>query len=404
MTPNRTTPDTEPRVGIVSGSLSRSAGGVFFAIRDVANRLQARGMPQALFGLHDTSFEADRAEWRVAELHSYPAAGPKAFKVSRAMLRGLRGARLDLLHLHGIWNFPSLAALLWRRATGRPLVISPHGMLDPGALLYSGTKKRIAAMLYERANLRGAAAIHALNAAEAQAVRDYGLTVPIAVIPNGVDVPPEAVVAARDWSPDTRRTLLFLARIHPKKGVQELVAAWRAVLDRDPAIGERWHLVIAGWDDGGLLDTVRQQVATLDLTDHVTLPGALFGAEKHAAYASAHAFILPSRSEGLPISVLEAWSYGLPVFMTEACNLPSGFAADAALRVETDLAALAAVLSAHLSGDDPARLKAIGQNGRALVERDFTWDRAVDAYVALYQWLARGGEAPAFVQQIKDRP
>lgn len=384
-----------PRIGIVTGSLSRAAGGVFFVIRDVANRLQARGLAQLVFGLRDPGFAADREQWHVAELHAFDGKGPAAFRVSAALVRALRAARLDVLHVHGIWNFTSLAALLWRRASRRPLVISPHGMLDPGALRFSPLKKRVAAMLYETANLRGAAAIHVLNEAEARGVRDFGIDAPVAVIPNGVDLPDAAVIAARDWTPDTPRTLLFLARIHPKKGVGELIAAWRILLDTAPAVARGWRLVIAGWDDGGLLEEARRQIDLLGLKEHVALPGPLFGQAKSDAFAAAHAFILPSRSEGLPVAVLEAWAYGLPVFMTEACNLPSGFAADAAIPVQTDPTALAATLAEHL-GDD-AGLRAIGANGRGLVERDFTWDRAVDAYAALYRWLAEGGDTPAFV-------
>ncbi|WP_353204013.1 glycosyltransferase [Sphingomonas sp.] len=389
------TPRT-PKVGVLTASLSTAAGGLFFALRDVANRLEARGIPQSVFGLRDAPFEADRAAWHISHLAAFDGVGPRGFKVSLPLIQALDRAALDVLHVHGIWNFASLAGLQWQRRTHRPLVISPHGMLDPGALVFSPTKKRIVAALYERRALRSAAAIHALNAAEAAAVRAYGIDVPIAVIPNGVDLPDASVIAARDWSADRRRTMLFLARLHPKKGVQELIAAWRHMLDRAPAIGARWRLTLAGWDDGGLIDAARQQVTELGLTDHVTIPGAVFGDAKHDAFAQAHAFILPSRSEGLPISVLEAWAYGLPVFMTDACNVPSGFAANAAIRIETDSVALASVLAQRLADDSD--LPAIGAKGRALVAQDFSWDRVVDDYSALYRWLAGDDVMPPFVQ------
>ena len=384
-----------PKVGVLTASLSTAAGGLFFAMRDVANQLEARGLPQSVFGLRDAAFEADRAAWHISRLEAFEGTGPRDFKLSLPMMRALDRAALDVLHVQGIWNSASLAAFLWRRRTRRPLVISPHGMLDPGALAFSSTKKRVVAALYERANLQGATAIHALNGAEAAAVRAFGVDVPIAIIPNGVDLPDASVVSGRDWSPDGRRNMLFLARIHPKKGVQELIAAWRLMLDAAPVIGTRWRLTLAGWDDGGLLEASRQQIAELGLTEHVDLPGALFGAAKQDAFAHAHAFILPSRSEGLPISVLEAWAYGLAVFMTEACHLPSGFAANAAIRIETDSTALAAVLSARLADD--ADLPEIGANGRALAARDFGWDRVVDDYIALYRWLATGVTAPPFL-------
>jgi hypothetical protein len=174
-----------PKVGVLTASLSTAAGGLFFALRDVANRLEARGIPQSVFGLRDANFADDRAAWHISQLTAFDGVGPRGFKVSLPLIRALDRAALDVLHVHGIWNFASLAGLQWQRRTRRPLVISPHGMLDPGALVFSRTKKRIVAALYERRALRGAAAIHALNAAEAAAVRAYGIDLPIAVIPNG---------------------------------------------------------------------------------------------------------------------------------------------------------------------------------------------------------------------------
>ena len=208
---------------MVTASLSTAAGGLFFVLRDVTSRLQARGYPQAVFGLSDPALADDRAQWSVERLSAFDGVGPGAFRLSRPLMRALADAELDVLHLHGIWNSASLAAWRWRRTTGRPLVISPHGMLDEGALSFSPAKKRLAALLYERANLRGASAIHALNRAEADSVRAFGITAPIAIIPNGVDLPSAGIIEARDWTLTGRRTLLFLARLHPKKGVQELI-------------------------------------------------------------------------------------------------------------------------------------------------------------------------------------
>lgn len=391
------------KAGMLTAGLSSTAGGVFFAVRDAANLLDAGGLPVAVFGLRDAAFAAERDQWRVSSLDAFGGIGPAGFHISPGLLRALDAADLDLLHLHGIWNFASFAALWWRRRTGRPLLISPHGMLDPGALAFSPAKKRLVAALYERRNLLGASAIHALNTAEADAVRTFGVTAPVAVIPNGVDLPEESIVTARDWSADRPRTLLFLARLHPKKGVAELIAAWRLLLDRAPNVAARWRLTLAGWDDGGSLDDARRQIATLGLADQVDLPGALFGADKHRALAAAHAFILPSRSEGLPLTVLEAWAYGLPVFMTDACNLPEGFAAGAAIRIGTTADAIATGLAGALAGGDDATLREIGTRGRALVARDFTWERVVADYRALYRWLVEGGTIPGFVRLAETR-
>ena len=116
--------------------------------------------------------------------------GPRAFGYAPELSRALDAARLDLVHTHGLWMYPSVAAA-WRWATRwkRPLVVSPHGMLEPWAVRNSAWKKRIAGWLFENRHLRRAACLHALNDAEYEAIRAYGLTNPVAVIPNGVDLP-----------------------------------------------------------------------------------------------------------------------------------------------------------------------------------------------------------------------
>ena len=120
-------------------------------------------------------------------------------------------------------------------------------------------------------------------------------------------------------------------------------------------------LVIAGWNQGSQEAMLRRLIATLGAADTVCLAGPQFGDDKAASFARADAFVLPSLSEGLPVAVLEAWSYGLPVLMTEACNLPEGFAAGAALRIGTD---------------GPASAPACASCSRCPTRRDVTWARA----------------------------
>jgi len=391
-----------PRIGKLTHSLSSAAGGLFFSVRDTCNLLEPYPIEQVIFGLRDADFERDLQQWQVKNLFSYPSFGPATFTLNPALLNDLIRCRLDILHVHGIWNFASLAAMTWRIRTGRPLIVSPHGMLDAGALTFSATKKRIAAALYERRNLQRASLIHALNVSEAASIRAFGVDTPIAIIPNGLSIPSFEVIQRRDWNTETRRTLLFLARIHPKKGIMELIEAWCIMLGSEPDLGAKWRLNLVGWDDGGFLEAARARVIELGLSEHIALPGALFGDDKVAAFAEAHAFILPSRSEGLPMAILEAWAYGLPVLMSDACNLPRGFEVGAAFRVEVEPTRLAAAMIEHLGRDD-AELRQVGEAGRRLVEMEFSLQQVCDDYAEMYLWLIEGGPPPRFVQVVEKR-
>jgi len=381
-------------LAVVTASLSREAGGMFEAVQAPANLLQQRGHSVSVYGIEDAALPAARPSWQVGTLRSFPVKGPARLAFAPDMGTTLASEPHDVLHLHGLWNYPSYAASRWNHKRSGKLVISPHGMLDPWALGNGALKKRVAGWLYENANLRSAATIRALCTAEAEAIDALGLKVPIAIIPNGVTLPEIAETPAARC--DSRRTLLFLGRIHPKKGIAELIEAWAIAVRQSPALRDDWRLEIAGWDDGDHLQPLVTLAGEHGLSN-IDFSGALYGEAKEAALAGCDAFILPSRSEGMPMSVLEAWAYKKPVLMTDACNIPEGFAAGAAFRIEDDPVALAASLIEIL--DRPAALAEAGISGRALVEKSFTWDRITDQHAALFAWLAGRGDRPDFMVQ-----
>lgn len=390
-------PDPRPvSVGVLVGSLSRSAGGLFNSVRRSAIALHEAGSAVEIYGLADRHTAEDVSKWLPLTPRVFAARGPRQLGYAPVISMALARGGHDVVHLHGLWQLLSVQAAAWRRATGRPVMISPRGMLDDWALRNSVLKKRIAGLLFERENLAGSACLHALNASEAAAMRAFGLTNPIAVIPNGADMPERTAHPRPAWMDgDRRRTLLFLGRLHPKKGVRELLIAWAELMARSPKVAASWRLAIAGWDDGGHLLDLKRTAASLSLQGEVLFPGPLFGEAKAAALAHAGAFVLPSYSEGLPMAVLEAWSYGRPVLMTAACNLPEGFAAGAAMEISTEPAALARQLAAALAAPD---LDAFGARGRDLVRERFTWRSIAADHAAVYAWMRDGGTAPSCVE------
>lgn len=385
-------------LAIVTGSVSRLAGGLYNSVRRSALSLHKAHTDISVMGYTDEYAVQDIGSWSPIVPLAARHYGGSSIRYAPAISRALRQARFDVVHQHGIWHTTSAQVSAWRQRTGGKVMISPRGMLDPWALRNSRWKKKTVEILFERSNLRGASCIHALSRSEAEAIRSYGLANPIAIIPNGIDLPdcPTGDVLLPKCRPAAeRRVLLFLGRLHPKKGIEELIEAWSILRSDAPSVAASWRVVIAGWDDGGHEPRLRELVTKKGLHNDILFLGPLYGEAKDAVLRQADSFILPSHSEGLPMSVLEAWAYRLPVFITDACNLPEAFAEAAAIRIETEPAAIAARLSENLMRPD---LADYGTSGRHLVEERFDWDEIARRHIQVYRWMLDGGKPPPCVE------
>lgn len=381
-------------LAVVTGSMSRHAGGLFNSVRALSRHLEQAGVGLQVFAGEDEFSTKDRAAWGETPLHTFPVRGPQVFGYQPGLLAALQDMKPDIVHQHGIWMYSSIAAMAWSKTKG-PRVISPRGMLDPWAVANSAWKKRVAAALYESRNLRGAACIHALAESERLAIRAYGIRTPIAVIPNGVDPSiADHTPAPPAWAvnlPDGARKLLFLGRIHPKKGLSALIEAYQQLRGSD-----RWHLVVAGWDQGDHEAELKAQVTAAGLGKCVHFVGPQFGEDKAATLSAADAFILPSQSEGLPMAILEAWAFRLPVLMTGECNLPEAFPAGAAIEITRNPNSLAEALRQFMALPQADRDQ-IGEQGRNLVETSFNWPAIADKMSRTYSWVLHGGGCPEWV-------
>ncbi|CAN5555230.1 glycosyltransferase [soil metagenome] len=361
----------------VADTASRLAGGMFESVKGLARAMLADGEQVSVIAGLDRWSATDRSTWAPVPLTEVPTSGFGDKILARSMIAALDAAAPDVVHLHGIWGVGARATASWARRSGTPVVIAPRGMLDPWAWQRSRLKKRVSAWLWEDRLLRDARLFHALNGPEAEAIAAFEFGPPVTVIPNGVTLPEHL---SDRCARGGKRTLLFVGRLHPKKGLTELVTAWSLLPE---PVRATWRLAIAGWDEVGLLAALEAQVAALGLGEEIAFVGQVFGADKDAAFRDAAAFILPSFSEGLPMTVLEAWSYGVPVLMTAACNLPKGFTAGAAFEVTTDPVGMAAAIGAVLNDD--RRLADAGARGRALVEADHGWGAIGRAMTAAYR-------------------
>ena len=374
------------RVGFLVSSVSRKAGGLFQSVRGLAKAVASTNADVRVFGIRDEQSAVDVQEWQPLSVQTFRPR-LRVWGYSNELVPAMLDADLDVLSVHGLWKYCSVGSHGWHRQTGRPYVVHPHGMLEPWAVQNAMWKKRVAGVLYENQHLRKAACLRALSEAEAQSIRSYGLRNPICVIPNGIDLPDLRESNAKT-QPANRKTLLYLGRLHPKKNIANLIRAWKEIFNSQRGSGDPWVLAIAGWDEGGY----ESELKSIAVGASVVFLGPQFGADKSECYRTSDAFILPSLSEGLPMAVLEAWSYAKPVLMTAECNLTEGFEADAALRIGTTPEEIAAGLKVLIEMSDNDRSQ-MGNRGRALVATRFSWPRIGEQMRAVYEWMLGGGAA-----------
>lgn len=294
----------------------------------------------------------------------------------------------SFVHIHGVWEPLLKVAAKIAHGKGIPYCVQPHGMLDVWSMKQKAFKKRLALLLGYRAMLNNAKFILALNTDEAQLLKPLELASPNLIIPNGVfleefeALPSHGFFKERFPSIGNKRIILFLSRLHTKKGLDILAAAFARIAGSYPDV----DLVVAG-PDGGARDTFINLVGQLHLTDRVHLVGGLYGKDKLRALVDATCFCLPSRQEGFSVAILEALACGLPVVISDACHFPEVRSARAGAVVTLLPEDVASGLCDILS--DAGMAHAMGRNGRQLVRDQYTWPRIAASTINGYMHSIR---------------
>jgi glycosyltransferase involved in cell wall biosynthesis len=302
--------------------------------------------------------------------------------------------RAEVVHLHGLWQAQTRRGARAALSARVPYLVAAHGMAEPWALRHKRWKKQIYLALVEAKNLCRASCLHALSRPEIGHLRAIAPWTPICFVPNGVDLaafdnlPARSVLEDQHAELAGKFNLLFFGRLHVKKGLDLLATALGEIAADHPEL----HLVVAGNDDGAL-PAFRDRMAQLGLTGRITFLGHVAGERARQVWAAVDAFILPSYSEGFSMAVLEAMACRLPSVITTACHFPEAGASRAAIVVAPDAVAVTQGLR-ELLGRTSQERAMLGQNGRRLVEDQFTWDRQAGRLAAVYEWLIGGGPPP----------
>jgi glycosyltransferase involved in cell wall biosynthesis len=297
----------------------------------------------------------------------------------------------DVIQVHSNWNHPVAAACRAARRAGVPYIIRPCGMLSDYTWEKSKWKKRAYWWLRERTNIRRAAGFHVTSDDEQQEVRRLGVTTPIEVVPLGIGNDAWDAPVERDWlraqcpQAGNRPIVLFLSRLHPKKGITDLLLPALARLKSDA------FLAVVGGEDAhtpGFTRQIEEEITRCGLGARIALLGAVAPERRWAAFDGADMFVLTSHSENFGIVVAEAMARGKPVVITSGVQFAKHVtASQAGTVVRPDADELAASLDGWLS--DPSRRARAGESGRRYIQQHFTWRRTAQRLAELYQRVSR---------------
>ena len=305
----------------------------------------------------------------------------------------LKKSSFDIIHGHGIWQLPLFFMAVLARRYSIPYIISPRGMLEPWALNQGFLKKKIAMYLYQRNILRNSYCIHSTGLKEEYNLRNMELCSSYATIPNGIDLKEFPLIAPSVSKKE--KVLLFLSRIHPKKGVEILIEVWSKV---DVNLKRNWKVEIIGNGSDSYLRSLTSLIKDKGLETEICIKGPLFGVSKLESYYRADLFVLPTYSENFGIVVAEALACRVPVITTSGTPWVDLNTYNAGWYIDIGVNPLIEILNKVLKLDDFSRIQ-MGNNGRTLIENKYSIESVAFQMINLYSWILKKGPKPEFVYE-----
>ena len=384
-------------------SLAKVKGGPTQILLEVVKALQDKGCDVEIVTTNDNGSEVldvplyQRVQYEHVPVWFLPRIflPMKEFIFSTALTSwlGQHIKEYDLVHTHYLFSYAPTCAAMLARWQNIPYIATPYGMLTPWALNHKRLKKQVYSPI-ERHNLNQAVAIHCATIEESRDVRNFGVQAPTFVVPYGVHLPAyqfqcqQRIRQLYNIGSETP-IVLFLSRLHPKKRPDLLLQA----LSRLAALNHNFHLILAGSGESDYLSYLINLVASLGLAERTTMPGFVTGVEKDLLLQGCDLFVLPSFSENFGIAVAEAMAAGVPVIVTPGVQIAPDIAqAKAGLVVEGELDALVRAVQELLIS--PNRRAELGENGKRLVSRRYSWSAIASNLTTIYTAIGQGKRLP----------
>jgi glycosyltransferase involved in cell wall biosynthesis len=398
------------RILHVIPSISPARGGTSRAIIDMVHALRDRGIDAEIATTNDDGDDLldvplgtctlyDRIPTYFFSRFSPPQSALREFAFSASFTTWLfqNIAKYDLLHVHALFSYTSTVAMTIARLRGIPYITTPHGLLCEWSLDQSSQKKQAYLKLIERANLDRSRAIHLTCQQEQDDVLALKFKSPTFVLPLALTKVPTQIPDAANLlrqslnCAEDEPIILFLSRLHYKKGLDYLIPALGRLHDR------RFTFIIAGSGTPAYEAEIQSLVLAAGIEDWTRMVGFVEGAQKDLFIQGADLFALTSHSENFGISVLEALVVGTPVLVTPGVGLASivreqnlGYVAD------LDIEAIAQILDRCLS--DPEGTSVMGKRARHFSSFYFNWDKISADLIQIYQAIIDGQAIPILGQ------
>jgi glycosyltransferase involved in cell wall biosynthesis len=283
----------------------------------------------------------------------------------------LKSSEIDLIHLQHIWNPYIQIMAFWAQQKKIPYIITPRGMLEPWILARNPWKKKIALFLYQKKAIKRASYLHATSQMEAENIKKMGFNNPIRIIPNGIDLNETKQIKTFYGT----KKMVFLSRIHQKKGIELLLEAWGTIETKG------WTLEIAGNGEVAYIESLIQAAKHLE---NVRFIGPQYGEAKWNFLRSADVLVLPTHSENFGMAVAEALAVGVPVITTHGTPWEDLETYECGWWIQLSVSNLQRTLLKAMQ-TPTHELELMGANGRKLIENKYDIKEVARQMEALYQ-------------------
>ena len=367
-------------------SLDMSSGGPSRSVPMLVKGLAELGVDITLMTIRSENMNIHSLEGTTAKLKVLSPSFSR-----KEIAKYLADERFELIQIQSVWEMPYHKVILEARKQNIPYIVTPRGMLEPWSLSQKKWKKKLAWWLYQRNDVQKSACVFTTAKMEAEHVSNLGITTCKAVIPNGIETD---AYPCKTSVEGVKKQVLFLSRVHVKKGIELLFEAWKR-LHSDYV---DWQLLVIGNGEAEYIHSLENRVESLGLKDCIKILPPVFGEAKIKVYQESALFCLPSFSENFGMVIAEAMSCGTPVITTTNCpweilnETNTGWCVD--LSVENLERALREAM-----GMDANALYDMGQRASKFIFDNFDYRSVTRKTLRLYEWLLNSGEKPEFVYE-----